>query len=68
MKKANEVEVEPCTEIYSKHIGLRFKISEHKNLQRWAKALNLPPAVFVRQIVLNELDRLDLEELDASFR
>jgi hypothetical protein len=33
----------------------------HEALKKWAKLSNLPPSIFVRQIVLDRLDELERE-------
>lgn len=55
MRKTTEVDQEN----FSEHIGLRFKPAAHAALKKWAKVHNLPPAIFVRQLILNKIDELE---------
>lgn len=49
-------------EIHSAHIGVRIKPSAAIRLKNWASHFNMPPAIFVRQLLLNRLDELDAAE------
>lgn len=46
-------------EPYSENIGVRLKLSQKKRLAKWSAHLNLPPAVFIRSLLLNRLDELE---------
>jgi hypothetical protein len=61
MKKTKAMQEEQDAQIYSTHVGLRFKPHMHETLKKWAKLSNLPPSIFVRQIVLDRLDELELD-------
>lgn len=48
------------SETYTEHLGSRLKPSQMVRLKKWAKKHNLSPALFVRQLLLNKLDELEL--------
>lgn len=46
-------------EVYSCYLGMRITPTMHTRLNKCAAAHNLPAAIFVRHLVLNELDKFE---------
>lgn len=47
-------------ENYTRHVGMRLTPSMFEKLVKVAKRNNMPPAVFARWILLNQLDALSV--------
>ncbi len=46
----------------TEHFAFRLTSCESKRLKKWAKHFNLPPSIYVRQMVLNKLTELEAQK------